>query len=77
LVSESEERAGQAKGPFWWWRDLPLYLRILVGLVLGIVAGLLLGPSAKGLDLPARLIPYPERRPRSSQASEMSASWQA
>jgi DAACS family dicarboxylate/amino acid:cation (Na+ or H+) symporter len=56
LVSESEERAGKAGGQFRWWTDLPLYVRILIGLVLGVAAGLLLGPSAEGLDLPARLI---------------------
>jgi Na+/H+-dicarboxylate symporter len=56
LVSETEDHAAEATGPLRWWIDLPLYLRILIGLVLGVVAGLLLGPSAKGLDLPARLI---------------------
>lgn len=38
------------------WSRLPLYLRILVGLVLGLGVGALLGPNAKLLDLPARLI---------------------
>jgi Na+/H+-dicarboxylate symporter len=42
----------------WWGRynDLPLYLRILAGLVLGVLVGLLLGPAAKPLDWPARII---------------------
>lgn len=35
---------------------MPLYLRIVVGLVLGVVVGLALGPSAKTFDWPARLI---------------------
>jgi Na+/H+-dicarboxylate symporter len=39
-----------------WWTRLPLYARILVGLVLGVITGLLLGPSAHVLELPARLI---------------------
>jgi Na+/H+-dicarboxylate symporter len=52
-MSESEPRG---TGPFARWSALPLYLRILVGLVLGLVAGVLIGPSAHVLDLPARLI---------------------
>ncbi|MES1177099.1 MAG: dicarboxylate/amino acid:cation symporter [Myxococcales bacterium] len=52
-MSESEPRG---TGPFARWSALPLYLRILVGLLLGLIAGALLGPSAHVLDLPARLI---------------------
>src|SRR4051794_16732930 len=52
-MSESEPRG---RGPFARWSALPLYLRILIGLVLGLFAGLVLGPSAHVLDLPARLI---------------------
>jgi Na+/H+-dicarboxylate symporter len=52
-MSESEPRG---TGPFARWSALPLYLRILVGLVLGLVAGVLIGPSAQVVDLPARLI---------------------
>ena len=45
-------------GPSWWrwWSGTPLYLRILIGLALGVVTGLVIGPSAHQLDLPARLI---------------------
>jgi len=35
---------------------MPLYLRILVGLVLGVITGMIVGPHAHFLDLPARLI---------------------
>lgn len=42
--------------PFQWWRRQPLYLRILIGLVLGIATGLLLGKRAASLDQPARLV---------------------
>ncbi len=52
-MSESEPRGAR---PLGWWTALPLYLRILAGLVLGIACGVLLGPSAHVLDLPARLI---------------------
>ena len=38
------------------WSRMPLYLRILVGLVLGVVTGLLLGERATSLDVPARLV---------------------
>ena len=55
-MSESKTEAAPAGGPFGWWTRLPLYLRILVGLVLGVVAGVALGQSAQALDLPARLI---------------------
>ena len=44
------------RGPLSWWTSLPLYVRILIGLAVGIVVGLAVGPSAKSLDLPARLI---------------------
>jgi Na+/H+-dicarboxylate symporter len=39
-----------------WWSRLPLYARILLGMALGIVAGLLLGPSSKPLDVIAQLV---------------------
>ncbi len=35
---------GDRRGPFSWWSDLPLYLRILIGLALGVVAGLWFRP---------------------------------
>jgi Na+/H+-dicarboxylate symporter len=35
---------------------MPLYLRILIGLAAGITVGLVLGPSARPLDWPAKLI---------------------
>ena len=38
------------------WNRLPLYARILLGMSLGVVAGLLLGPSTKPLDLIAQLV---------------------
>jgi Na+/H+-dicarboxylate symporter len=50
--------SGRPPATGWWGRynDLPLYLRILAGLVLGVAVGLLLGPAAKPLDWPARII---------------------
>src|SRR6185503_9543564 len=55
-MSESQAGTAQGSGPLRFWSGLPLYLRILIGLVLGVFAGLLLGPTAKSFDLPARLI---------------------
>src|SRR5260221_9806750 len=55
-MSDLDERPRSGGGRLQWWASMPLYVRILVGLVLGIVVGLALGPSAKSLDLPARLI---------------------
>jgi DAACS family dicarboxylate/amino acid:cation (Na+ or H+) symporter len=39
-----------------FWTGAPLYVRILIGLVLGIVVGLLLGPGARAFDWPAKII---------------------
>ena len=38
------------------WQRIPLYRRILCGLVLGVIAGALLGPKAEVLALPSKLI---------------------
>jgi Na+/H+-dicarboxylate symporter len=52
----AEPPPSQRSSPLGWWTGMPLYLRILIGLVLGIGVGLVLGPSAKSFDWPARLI---------------------
>jgi len=41
---------------FEWWSRTPLYLRILIGLVLGVVAGLALGRDASKLDIVGQLV---------------------
>jgi DAACS family dicarboxylate/amino acid:cation (Na+ or H+) symporter len=46
----------QRGGPLRFWTALPLYARILVGLVLGVLVGVVAGPGAKPLELPAQLI---------------------
>jgi len=56
MASSSESQPGKPGGLFSWWTGMPLYLRILIGLVLGIVVGVALGPNAKALDWPARII---------------------
>lgn len=38
------------------WNQLPLYARIMVGLLLGVAAGLAFGPATKPLDLIAQLV---------------------
>jgi Na+/H+-dicarboxylate symporter len=48
--------AASASGAFAWWRRMPLYARILLGLVLGVIAGVVLGPAAKPLEWPARIV---------------------
>ena len=55
-MTSSPPAAPAATGIFAFWTRLPLYARILVGLLLGLMVGYLLGPSAKPLDWPARLI---------------------
>ena len=49
-ASEEPERASGSR------RQLPLYARILVGLLLGVLTGYVLGPSAKPLEVPGQLI---------------------
>lgn len=39
-----------------WWSRLPLYARILLGMALGVVAGLVFGPATKPLDVIAQLV---------------------
>jgi len=38
------------------WARLPLYARILVGLVLGVAAGVVFGARTQSLDVPAKLV---------------------
>jgi DAACS family dicarboxylate/amino acid:cation (Na+ or H+) symporter len=52
----STAEGGRPRGWLALLTESPLYLRILVGLVLGIATGVLLGPDAKTLDVPARLV---------------------
>jgi DAACS family dicarboxylate/amino acid:cation (Na+ or H+) symporter len=51
-----DPHADEPRGVLAWWTGIPLYLRILIGLVLGVVFGLALGPDAKPLEWPARII---------------------
>jgi DAACS family dicarboxylate/amino acid:cation (Na+ or H+) symporter len=38
------------------WRGVPLYARIVGGMILGALCGVLLGPAAKDLAVPSRLV---------------------
>ncbi len=42
--------------PLDWWTALPLYVRILIGMVLGVLAGLVFGPATKPLDWIAQMV---------------------
>jgi DAACS family dicarboxylate/amino acid:cation (Na+ or H+) symporter len=53
-VSQPDSRP--ARGLAAWWTSTPLYLRILGALGLGLLVGVVLGPSAAGLATPAKLI---------------------
>ncbi len=44
------------RGPLSFWTNTPLYLRIMGGLVLGVLAGVLLGSQAEFLAIPAKLV---------------------
>src|SRR6187551_2212366 len=48
--------AAEPSGPFAWWVRMPLYGRILLAMVLGVIAGLLLGPALKPLDWIAQIV---------------------
>ncbi|MGH8578025.1 MAG: cation:dicarboxylate symporter family transporter, partial [Gammaproteobacteria bacterium] len=39
-----------------FWQRAPLYIRIVLALVLGVLVGLALGPAAGGLGLPGQLV---------------------
>ena len=55
MVGTETERASQLR-ILRWWRETPLYLRILGAVSLGVVIGLILGDSAASLAIPAKLI---------------------
>ena len=38
------------------WQRIPLYARIVIALVLGIMVGLMLGSDAAGLAVPGKLV---------------------
>jgi hypothetical protein len=48
--------APQGRGWLAGWDTIPLYLRILAAVVLGLVAGMLLGEWAKPLEIPSKLV---------------------
>jgi len=56
MSSALEAQTDRKRGAFAWWTATPLYLRILVGLALGVACGVVLGPSAKPLDWIAQII---------------------
>jgi len=52
-MADSQREGG---GLFGAWSRLPLYARILVGLVLGVATGVLFGTRTQGLEVPAKLV---------------------
>jgi DAACS family dicarboxylate/amino acid:cation (Na+ or H+) symporter len=52
----SDAHARRPRGPWGWWTGIPLYLRIIGALVLGLATGVALGEAAGGLAVPAKLI---------------------
>ncbi len=54
--SAMENPAHAKTGLLSWWHRMPLYLRIVGGMVLGVVAGVVLGPHALLLAVPSRLV---------------------
>src|SRR4051812_19435100 len=56
MSHDSNGSAARATGPLGWWASTPLYLRILVGMLLGVAVGWLVGPAAKPLDWIAQIV---------------------
>src|ERR1044072_9715545 len=56
MTSSTPSTPEASSGALGFWSPLPLYSRILIGLLLGLRVGYFLGPSAKALEWPARLI---------------------
>ena len=38
------------------WHTTPLYLRIIGGVILGVIVGITLGANAEPLEIPAKLV---------------------
>lgn len=55
-TSNAIEDASSRRRAFAWWTRTPLYLRIIGALVVGILAGLVLGNGAASLSIPAKLV---------------------
>src|SRR4051812_38740525 len=53
---DMENTATAQTGLLGWWHRTPLYLRIVGGMVLGVVAGVLLGQYALPLAVPSKLV---------------------
>ncbi len=56
MSSEHTDPPHQKRGPLAWWGAQPLYVRILIGVVVGVALGAVLGPPAKVLEWPARMV---------------------
>ncbi len=50
------DNPGLISQAFRLWHGIPLYLRILGGVILGVIIGCLLGASAKPLEIPSKLV---------------------
>jgi Na+/H+-dicarboxylate symporter len=55
-VSKSKATQKQPGGWLARWSAIPLYVRILIALVLGLITGLLLGPRALVFEIPSKVI---------------------
>src|SRR5262245_43407994 len=48
--------AGSSKGVIAWWHGVPLYVRLVAAVGLGVIAGLVLGANAQPLAVPSKLV---------------------
>jgi Na+/H+-dicarboxylate symporter len=56
LKNHEAEWPQRTSGLWGWWRQTPLYLRIIVAVVLGLVLGMALGERAAACAIPAKLV---------------------
>ncbi|MGD9545718.1 MAG: dicarboxylate/amino acid:cation symporter [Methylocystis sp.] len=56
MTSQHAERTTSLEIVLAWWRDTPLYLRILGAVALGLAVGVALGDQAAALETPAKLV---------------------
>ncbi|MHC9064603.1 dicarboxylate/amino acid:cation symporter [Nitrospira sp. CMX1] len=55
-TSENQMATPPSEGPICGWETIPLYGRIVIALVLGVIAGLMLGTQASVLAIPGKLV---------------------
>ena len=56
MTESTQQESASSRGIVTRWNQLPLYWRILIALVIGLITGILLGPRAIVFELPSKVI---------------------